>query len=133
MPGYSKEKYGTVRYSTGFGHASLHALLFPQYHWIRFPKWLNKLDMYLITPVLQFLFGSLITWYQRKIYNRAYQNALKKWPHLRAEILVDADWLEYIDGAIRVEGHKKLVLGWNGETVGTWITAGYGDDEDDAS
>ena len=33
-----------------------------------------------------------------KVYRQAYADAIAKWPHLREEILVDADWPEYLEG-----------------------------------
>lgn len=41
--------------------------------------------------------------YQFFIYNRAYQNAIKKWPHIAIEILEDADYSELI------KNYDKLV------------------------
>ena len=32
----------------------------------------------------------------RFLYRRAYKLALKRWPHLRSEILEGADWPEYL-------------------------------------
>lgn len=36
--------------------------------------------------------------YQKWIYRRAYANAIRKWPHLRNEILNGADWQELLEG-----------------------------------
>ncbi len=116
--GQAKEKFGCVRFYTDLGYISLHSLIFPGRVWIAFPKWLNYLDFKIITPILNFTLGWLIRRWQRWIYTRAYTKALYKWPHLRAEILIHADYLEWIPGASKRIGNETHVLGWNGETVG---------------
>lgn len=60
------------------------------------------------------------SWWQRRCYNWAYQACLNKYPHIRAEILCNADHPELIKGACRREGKDLHILGWNGETVCTW-------------
>lgn len=57
-----------------------------------------------------------------KVYNIAYQKALKKWPHLRAEILCGADFPEIIKGATRRDGKELHLLGWSGEILSTWTS-----------
>lgn len=94
---HTKEKYGTVRAYVGF-YISLGGFLYPGYVYNQLPKWLFHLDIHYITPFLE-LFHKPIFWYQRKVYNYAYQKALKKYPHLREEILCCADYPEYIKGA----------------------------------
>lgn len=37
-------------------------------------------------------------WWQRFIYRLAYRLAIKKWPHLRKNVLAGADWDEYLEG-----------------------------------
>lgn len=37
-------------------------------------------------------------WWQRFIYRLAYRIAIRKWPHLRQEILNGADWDETLKG-----------------------------------
>lgn len=124
MGGQSKEKYGTVRFYTHFGYMSLHSLIYPNYVYSQFPKWLWVLDINYISPFLQkFIQPKFIKW-QMYIYNKAYWNALYKWPHLRAEILSSADFLEHIKGVTRKEGNDTHVLGWNGEIITTWTTVG---------
>lgn len=120
LGGTSKEKYGTVRFYASFGYLSLHTLLYPGYHYSQFPKWLWTLDIMYIGPFMRKLFERPFVWWQKKVYNRAYQGALKRWPHLRGEILADADWVELIEGATRKEGKLTHVIGWNGEILTTW-------------
>lgn len=92
---HTKEKYGTVRAYVNF-YLSLHSLIYPGYVYNQFPKWLLKLDLYMITPVLQKVFSRSMFWYQKKIYNYAYQKCLNKYPRLREEILCCADYPEFI-------------------------------------
>lgn len=98
LGGQAKEKYGTVRFYTSFGWLSLHTLIYPGYHFNQFPTWLWKLDIDYISPVIDKLFGSLFRKWQQYIYSKAYNNAVKRWPHLREEILSCADWPECIKG-----------------------------------
>lgn len=125
LMGQAKEKYGTVRFYAHFGHLSLHSIVYPGYVYSQFPKWLWKLDCYYIGPILQFFLEKPFVKWQMFIYNRAYQNAIRRWPHLRAEILCAADYIELIKDVTRIEETDKEiithVLGWNGETLSQWI------------
>lgn len=104
---FTKEKYGTLRASVYFWSGSLHSLLYPGYvscqYFKKYPRlrdWLWSFDLKVIT-LLTYYSGLLFlfTKWQKFVYNKAYQRALKKYPHLRAEILYDADFLEFIEGA----------------------------------
>lgn len=122
LGGQIKEKYGTVRFYASFGYYSLHSLIFPGYVYKHksFPKWLWKLDIYYISPFINKVFGKVLVKYQKFVYNYMYQQALKKWPHLEAEILTSADYPEFIKGRTRQEGNKLHVLGKNGDILSTW-------------
>ena len=101
----TKEKWGQLRADMSrLGYVQLHDIIFPGYAFSHFPKWLWQLDCRFIAPVLHKCWKP-IAWWQKKVYNRAYQKALKKYPHLREEILVDAEWPEYIAGAMEI--HNK--------------------------
>lgn len=96
---HGKEKYGTVRVSAVLGHISLHGILWPAYYYNQFLyKWMWKLDIVCVTPILRFLFSRVWGKYQVFIYRKAYKNALYKWPHIEDEILEDADWPELLKG-----------------------------------
>lgn len=95
--GQTKEKFGTVRFYAHFGSLSLHTIIYPGYYYSQFPTWLWKLDIKFIGPILNKLFGKIFFSWQKFIYNKAYQNALKKWPHLKEEILCCADHPEFIN------------------------------------
>lgn len=120
--GQIKEKYGTARWYAYIGGLSLHTLIYPRYIYSQFPKWLWKLDIKYIKPVLQFFFEKAFRKYQMWAYNKGYQEAMKTYPHLRAEILCSADHLELIKGAARLDGKDLHVLGWNGEIISTWTS-----------
>lgn len=124
--GIAKEKYGEVRYYVSFGYISLHSLLFPTYHHKHryFPNWLWILDIYYISPFIGKIFGKLLDNWQLKVYNRAYQKALKRWPHLEAEILIGADCPELILGHSRVEGPYRHIINTKGKILSTRVTVG---------
>jgi len=98
--GQTKEKYGTLRFYAHMGHLSLHGLIYPGYVYSQFPDWLWSLDIWYISPFLQFFFEKPFVWWQLKVYNYAYQKCLKKHPHLKEEILCCADYTEFITGAV---------------------------------
>lgn len=126
LGGQVKEKFGSLRFYASFGYLSLHTLTYPGYVYSQFPKWLWKLDIDYIGPILRFFFEKPFVKWQMIIYNRLYQNCLKKWPHLRAEILCGADYPELIKGATRIEETDKeistIILGWQGEEIGRWTS-----------
>lgn len=96
--GQTKEKYGTVRFYAIIGQISLHDLIYPRYSYSQFPQWLWTLDLYIIGPVLRTLFGKIWYRWQVFIYRRAYKLALKKWPHLKKEILSGMDHIDLLEG-----------------------------------
>jgi hypothetical protein len=132
LGGQSKEKYGTLRFYAQFGNLSLHGLCLPgwyNYGW--FPGWLITLDQKVITPFLNKIpfLHEVFFWWQRKVYSHAYWKAMKKHPHLRAEILECADCPEYINGVTRRKKSKLHILGWNDEPIATWVTYGTDDEK----
>ena len=88
---HEKEKYGTVRAYVMFGNLCLHGLVYPAHVSNQFPLWLWHLDCLYIGPCLRYFFGKAFVWWQAKVYRYAYHRALKKYPHLRKEILCCAD------------------------------------------
>lgn len=122
--GQTKEKYGTIRFYAHMGYLNLHALIYPGYVFSQFPDWLWSADIYYIGPALRFFFERPFYWWNKKVYNWAYQRCLTAYPHLRGPLLCGADWPEFISGATRIEGNKKHVIGWNGEILSTWVTRG---------
>lgn len=93
-----KEKFGCVRFYARFFDGTIHSLLYPGSVFIRYPRLYRFVDYPIIRRIFLFTrLASLIFWWQKKIYNIAYQKAIAKYPHLRNEILVDADYPEFID------------------------------------
>lgn len=96
----SKEKYGTVRVYVSWFYGSLHELINPGHYYIRFRKPLAWLDWRIFGPLIRYSrIPNLMHRWQFYIYNRAYQIALRKYPHLKVEILCCADYQELIDGS----------------------------------
>jgi hypothetical protein len=124
LGGQTKEKYGTVRFYAQFGAYSLFSITHPGYvsYWSTWP-WYKWFDLRFGHKVmrysgLQWLFNK----WQPIVYSMAYHRALRKWPHLQAEILSDADYPELIKGLTRQEGNKLHVLDLNGKIVTTWTS-----------
>lgn len=121
--GQIKEKYGSLRWYAHFGHLSLHTLVYPGHMYSRFPNWLWKLDIHYIGPFLRFFFEKPFVFWQKMVYNHAYQVCLKHHPNLRVAIICAADYPELIKGATRiaegVEGKILYKLGNDGEIIGT--------------
>jgi hypothetical protein len=119
--GQTKEKYGTVRFYVSFGGLSLHSICYPGYVYSQFPKWLWILDCDYIGPTLNFLFGKLLFKWQKFIYSRAYELALKKWPHLVEEIVSASDHPELIkclkEETKEVEDGTEIKYYYNGQLV----------------
>lgn len=90
----------SARFYCYFG-LSLHHLVFPRhfvYKHPKFPNWLWKLDIYYISPILNKLFGWFWYRYQYWIYRKAYERAVKKFPHIKEEITCAADYPELLKG-----------------------------------
>lgn len=90
-----KEKWGTVRVYLSLGWQGFHSITHPRHVYCRYPAWLWRLDClyfrYLFIPI-----NKLIVPYHVWLYRRAYQRAVRTWPHLRREILAGADFSELL-------------------------------------
>lgn len=98
--GQTKEKYGTVRFYASFSVHNLINLTHPGYHytwsiWQPYVKFDNAFGEYIVKYTLLQAFFS---WWQPKVYRKAYKLALLRWPHLREEILCCADYPEFLEG-----------------------------------
>lgn len=87
----TKEKWGSCRIYCFFGWYQLGEIIYPGYCWrkgwkilwkVYLPKWFVKLCI----P------------YQIFTYRLAYKQAIKKYPHIKEEILCCADYREYLKG-----------------------------------
>lgn len=93
----SKEKFGTARIYVTFWEGTLHGMLYPGYCFSRFPKWLWSFDLLFIGPFLRWIrLQKLVYWYQIKIYSKAYSRAIKRFPKMKIELVVAADYEEFI-------------------------------------
>lgn len=90
-----KEKYGTVRVYCDLGWHSLFSITHPGYVYSRYPQWLWTLDIYYLSRIVRLL-NFIIIPYHAWLYTFIYGRALKKWPHLRSEILQGADHHELL-------------------------------------
>ena len=93
-----KEKYGTVRVYCYFGEVSLHGLIWPGYICKRpfWPKWAWMLDIYFWPKFFRYTgFSWVLFKWQKWVYRTSYIRAVKRWPHLKQEILCAADWHEW--------------------------------------
>lgn len=94
-----KEKYGTVRVYTGFGWESLYSITHPRYVYYRGPQWIWK---YVHCSkwsrwIFRHLVNPIVVPYHVWLYKLVYRRAIRKWPHLRLEILDGADYLELLE------------------------------------
>lgn len=119
----TKEKYGTARVYCAFGWYQFHSITHPGYVRSRYPNWLWKLDCYyghyLMAPL-----NRLVVPYQKWLYRMVYKKALKKWPHLAAEILMGADFTELLvglDPRLIYEKHPDgyYTISWNDPSAET--------------
>lgn len=96
-----KEKWGTVRVYCGY-MISLHSLLHPRhpYKHPRWPQWLWTLDCLYLSRILPRLLGPVLFPWQRFVYRSVYRAAIRKWPHLKKEILACADFRELLQKEI---------------------------------
>lgn len=92
-----KEKYGTARVYCSFGLHQIHSITHPGYVFNQYPKWLWVLDCHYGHRLLR-LFQPLVIKWQTFIYRLAYKKALKKFPHIKDEILGGADYRELLKG-----------------------------------
>lgn len=101
-----KEKWGTVRVYCSLGWYSIHDITHPGYAFIQYKKggllhylnyacWFNNIFR---------IVNIVIYPYHKWLYRKIYSNAVRKWPHLRDEILVQADFSELLEG---IAGYKN--------------------------
>ena len=105
----SKEKYGTVRVYCSLGWMSPHDITHPGYCFSRYPKWLWHLNCRCYGA----WFWKPIQWASTKVhcwaYRRGYKLAVKKWPHLSAEILSAADFSDLLHNIVDSNVDKSVM------------------------
>jgi len=88
----TKEKWGTVRVYCHFNCCvSLHDILFPGWCRVRGPYRLMTFPLFKALAPLAFK-------WQKFIYRKAYERAVKKYPFIKEEILCCADYSEFLKG-----------------------------------
>jgi replicative DNA helicase Mcm len=87
----------TARIYCSLGWYQFHNITHPRTVYNRYPKWLWELDCYYGTKIVPFLFGWVVH-YHAWLYRKVYSMAVKKYPHLREEILCCADYDELLEG-----------------------------------
>lgn len=94
----TKEKYGTARVYCSFGfYEVLHGFFYPGHSYYHMPAWLVRVDHFISFKLhLGQMLTAVMVPYQKRLYTFLYGRALKKWPHLRMEILSGADWSELL-------------------------------------
>lgn len=90
-----KEKWGTVRVYCSFGWYQLHSITHPGYAYSEYPRWLWNLDCTYLSKCM-WLFNWFVVPCQKLLYRYFYKRAVRRWPHLRAEILSSADFPELL-------------------------------------
>jgi hypothetical protein len=93
----SKEKYGTARIYCSLGWHQFHSITHPRGVFNRYPRLLWDLDCKYGSKIVRFLFGWVVN-YHCWLYRKVYSLAVKKWPHLKEEILCCADYDELLKG-----------------------------------
>lgn len=94
----AKEKYGTARIYCSLGLYQFHSITHPGHAFSRYPKWLWNLDCRYGSKIVPFLFNWFIIPFHEQLYRKVYSNAVKKWSHLKEEILCCADYDELLKG-----------------------------------
>ena len=97
-----KEKFGAVRVYCSLGIAWWPQITHPGCVWLRWPRWLDFISyahswynpFYIARRAVNRLVVPLHKW----LYRRYYREAVRRWPHLRKEILRAADYPKLLRG-----------------------------------
>ena len=102
-----KEKFGGVRVYCTLGYTQIHELFYPGHAYIRWNKFFSWIDNTFFSAYgklgLIRVINKIALPIHEKLYRWRYQKAVDKWPHLKLEILIDADHQELIEG---IHGYK---------------------------
>jgi len=96
-----KEKYGQVRVYLSLGWSSIHDITHAGYYHTQYTKdgfWYN---LNYNTTFNSIVFGALnlvMIPFHKVVYRWIYKRAVRRWPHLTAEILCSADYPELLTG-----------------------------------
>jgi hypothetical protein len=97
---HSKEKYGRAVLNCYFVDTP-HSLIWPGYVYNQYPyKWMWNLDVDYGYKLLYYTgIWYIVSKWQKFIFVDTYRRAVKKWPHLKDEILCDAHPMEWLEEA----------------------------------
>ena len=95
----TKEKYGTARVYCSLGWNNLHEVFYPGYMFLKWPRWIAKIDDYASYGLrLNRLLYAISYPLHKRLYRWRYKQAIKKYPHIKEEILYGADYPEELKG-----------------------------------
>lgn len=93
----TKEKFGTARVYTSFGWYGLQSITHPGYVYTRYPLWVHSFDIFVIGKLFRLIqINRVVIPFQKVIYKLAYKRTIKKYPHIKEEIIDGADWEELL-------------------------------------
>jgi hypothetical protein len=94
----TKEKWGRSCVYCDLGWSCLLGITHPGYvHYRPYPEWLKRLDIFCLSKLIRKL-NVVVVPFHAWLYRLAYKRAIKKWPHLRAEIVGGAGFQELLEG-----------------------------------
>ena len=96
----TKEKFGCLRCYCSLGWACLFNITHPgwvSYKVAGYPTWLMDFDIFVLSKIIPYL-NYIILPYHKWLYRKLYANMIKKYPHLRKEILCTADFSLLLQG-----------------------------------
>lgn len=102
---YSKEKWGCADISVMFGWRCLHDAIWPGYCYRQWGRHalgdlLWHADIYWWPTLLAPLNKLVIVPLHKRAYRAAYKEATQRWPHLRDEVLGNADYPELLENLL---------------------------------
>lgn len=93
-----KEKFGGARVYCTLGLLSFEQLIRPGWAMSQWPYWARWLEYTRPARLLRHCINWAVMPFHRWIYRWYYQEAVRRWPHLRDEIVEPADWPELLKG-----------------------------------
>jgi len=94
----AKEKFGQIRCYCSLGWSCLLNITHPGYvHYRPYPSWLKTFDIFYLSKAIPYL-NCIILPFHKWLYRKLYKDCVKKYPHLREEILSCAVYQELLEG-----------------------------------
>lgn len=134
-----KEKYGTVRVYCGLGWTSIHDIFYPGYQFTQFKRnslmWKLTYSHLVNHHILRYI-NRIVIPIHKYVYRTVYRLAVRRWPHLAAEILLGSDYHELLLGIdprmqiVKLSDHSSEIQ-WNDPNVPRETDDGVDLQEDD--